>query len=369
MAALIPSRAGKWSRGRVGRYRLGGAVLEVATEDEELLSGLDARYGDCATTTGDPDVRCEARRSPSGGHVVLCIEGAGIPDPVDLSLRLFRPLRRRGCYAESSSPPPGCRVIENQHKGGAPLLVGAGRGLVVDLEEAPDDFITDLLVASTQCAQPDVAFVHAASVGVGGSGALFVGNSKAGKSTMALTLAIRGHTFLADDISALRPVTGELLPYRKSVGVRSGPLPASLGESLGRARHITEQVEDGSQRSLVRALDVLGPQGDAPVPLRISFILSGFGDRPRAHPFQVSLAGSSRLRSMEYEVTVGASWGASRGTRLMTFLTLVNLLGERPCFLLESGTPEQTADLVEQTMEQILTDPWVSTTTKERLWD
>ena len=61
---------------------------------------------------------------------------------------------------------------------------------------------------------------------------MLVGPKGAGKSTLALALAARGHALLGDEHACYLPATGELLPFRRPVGIKPGPRAAAVESAL-----------------------------------------------------------------------------------------------------------------------------------------
>jgi hypothetical protein len=62
---------------------------------------------------------------------------------------------------------------------------------------------------------------HAAAVAKGSYGAMLVGKSNAGKSTLALAFCSEGWNLINDDISLVDLPTGRLLPVQRSLTVRA----------------------------------------------------------------------------------------------------------------------------------------------------
>ena len=81
----------------------------------------------------------------------------------------------------------------------------------------------------------DAIFFHASALGIFGEGTIFVGPAGGGKSTTSMALAARGHNFLSDEIAAYLPERGELIPFRRPVGIKRGPRSSAVERGL-RAR-------------------------------------------------------------------------------------------------------------------------------------
>jgi hypothetical protein len=122
-----------------------------------------------------------------------------------------------------SAPPPGepvTRVRARVHiepngvcrldvKDVASFVVQAGREVTVELHVSPDAaevhewFLG--VVLGLLCHQRGLFPLHASCVRIGGAAVAFAGRTGAGKSTLAATLARRGHGLIADDVCAIEP--------------------------------------------------------------------------------------------------------------------------------------------------------------------
>jgi hypothetical protein len=72
-------------------------------------------------------------------------------------------------------------------------------------------------------AHPELIWLHAAAASTDGVAILLTGPAGAGKSTLLVQLVDRGWHLLADDVVALRPTGGEVLPLPFSPEVRAIP--------------------------------------------------------------------------------------------------------------------------------------------------
>ena len=139
----------------------------------------------------------------------------------------------------------------------------------------------------------DAIFFHASALGIYGEGTIFVGPGGAGKSTTALGLTARGHNFLSDEVAGYLPATGELVPFRRPVGIKPGPRASAVERSLTPA--IVERIQrDGFIRVDV---DTLFPC-----------------TRPVQFPFAVSFSCADLLnarRSSASHRGAGRSWNCN----------------------------------------------------------
>ncbi len=328
-------------------YRIGDAVLELRTDHRPLLDSLAMQYGECGVTgaePGAPRLVCNATQVPGSSLLLLTFEGQPVPNLVDVARGMFWPIRARQCYVEVLNPVPGWRMLVNAEHGGRMLLTCSRDTALVALDEAPPDFVLDSLFVLMQSVQPGVLFVHGASIGVYGSGALFVGRTRHGKSSTALSLASRGHAFLGDDVAAVRVAQRHLIPLRTSAALRPGPLADAIHDQVQACGYTLHAEPDGNIRKLVRVGDLFPSAAAGAVPLRFAFFLDGFADRPTLRPFKPAMADVDRLHAMM------VSWLPTPGQQLMRFLEILDLLADLQCFLLEVGPPEDTAVLIEGVM-------------------
>ena len=331
-------------------YRIGDGFLGIASDYAPLVESAEAWYRECRVEgpePGLPEVCCGATVLSGSSLLLLKLTGAPVPgDAVAMAQALFLPIRIRQCFVESPSPVPGWRSLVNAERDGRLFLTSAGHTAIVNLEECPHDFLLDYLVSAVQSVQPHVQFLHGASFGIGGRGGLALGWSKSGKSTIALSMAERGHTFLGDDIAAIRRPTGELIPVRRSAGLRDGPLARAIEPRVEACEYTTEVTPDGLTRKLVPVAGLFPSSPASPVPLDVAFFLDGFGDEPRVTPYEPNLSDIDRLRC------IAVSWEATAGRQLMKFMVILDLLSRAQCFLLRCGTPEATAETIEGVMER-----------------
>jgi len=333
-------------------FRLGDRYLQVVSEGNGFLDEFEALYRDCIVTQPRQDpriIRCHADRPAGSSLLCLSFDGEDLPDPIGAAGTPFRMLRHLARYVEVPGPVPGWRMMVDSEDRDRPLAAGDGHRLVIDLDEAPAEFATDCVVSLVQGAQQDVLFMHAASFGIAGVGALLVGCGQAGKSTTALALAARGHSFLGDDVAAVRTRTREILPFPRVVSLRPGPYVRSLEARLRATRHTTAVGPDGQTRTLV-SMGVLFPASAGRVlPLRFAFLLDGFAAHARLTPFRPGIGDVKRLKAAVSESI--PSWGLSPGRDLMRFLAVVNVLSGLDCHLVELGSPEDSAVAIEDVME------------------
>jgi hypothetical protein len=182
----------------------------------------------------------------------------------------------------------------------------------------------------------DAIFFHASAVGIEGIGTIFVGPSGAGKSTTSLALAARGHQFLSDEVAGYLPATGELIPFRRPVGIKPGPRAQAVVRGLC-AVEAARIEQEGFSRVDIETLFPVEPAN--PLPLRRIVFLRGFAARPdlaRIEPGRAEIA--------ELQPLMSSFLNESHSRRVFD---LVRLLAGTRVYRLHPGDPDETADYLE----------------------
>jgi len=338
---------------QLAAYRLGDTVLEIATDDPSLHDAFRQFYGDCADADAEPSagrIRCTLRRAE---HPRLILLGFDEELPADAAMAAYHLLR--GTHAEppysvTDSPLPGWRLAGGVRE---PLLAARGRHVLLAAWMVPPLFLAEYLAGLALSAQPQLMAIHAASLRIGDAGVVVAGGSHAGKTTMALHLAARGHELYGDELALIRLATRELLPFRRTVTLRPGPRAAELSALLKMREQEAKLQVDSEGAGHWRIGRLFGETAPSPVPLRTVFVLAGFENRPSAAPFQFSLADENIIGWFGQPAAAYCSWGLTSGTRTLRLLALRQLLAQVPCWRLKAGSPTETAILIEQiTREQ-----------------
>lgn len=336
---------------RVRRYRFGAAVVEVTTDHQPLIDELETFYGDCACDDAALDanrIGCSATLLTGTPLLWLLFDSIPARSPVDVALGMYR-FCRRSPYIEQATPCPAWRAVTDTTEATGLIVAGSEKMALVNLDLAPPEFVLDCIVGNALAAQPDILFLHAASVGIAGAGALILAPSFGGKSTIALTLASRGHAFLGDDVGAIRLATRELLPFPRSAGLRDGPLERMLRARLHTCRHVRAPARDGAMRTVVRVSELFPQSVSGRLPLRFAFLLDGITERAKITPFQPRQSELRRLRSLVV-LDAAPAWGRSPGRDLMQLLGVMHLLSGLRCYRLETGSIDDAAGLIEHAM-------------------
>jgi hypothetical protein len=218
----------------------------------------------------------------------------------------------------------------------APVFLLRGQDCLFRLVPDWRTTVTLLLYHRLMRARRDAIFFHASSVGIDGRGILFVGPRASGKSTTALALAARGHAFLGDNTACYLPATGEILPFRRAVGIRPGPRSEAVTQVLARAGRDPDR--EGWLRLDADAL-VETPE-PPPTPLGAVVFLGRFAPKP--HLVRVE---PSREEVAMLQPIIGSLVNASPTRRVFE---MARLLSRVEVYRLRPGDPDATATLLEE---------------------
>jgi hypothetical protein len=321
-------------------FHLGEVLLDVDADDpaflDELSSVLGRPRGDAGP--GPVHARFEARIRARGGpdrfgHLRLGPPGHEVQGPAELMLGLGA----LDFPFELVDGGPAWTSLAFRGEA-TPMFALRGDDCLFALVPGWRKAVALLLLQRLMRVRRDAIFFHAASVAVAGRGALVVGPKGAGKSTLALALATRGHAFLGDEHACYVPSRGEIVPFRRPVGVKPGPRARTSAEALARAGRDPDR--DGMMRVPVEEL--LPAAVPRPAPLRAVLFLRGRADRPdlvRVDP------GRDELAALQ---PVGSSFANAAATERV--FQLVRLLSRASVFHLRAGDPDDTALLVESVL-------------------
>jgi len=334
-----------------GSYHLGDAILEIDSDDRSVAESLRELFGECAVADaqrgGNPRVRCTLRSQPDTEIVAIDLE-ANVPiDGVEIVCSLLEPRLGKYCTVRLS-PLEGWSLVARKDSA-EPLAAIAPQRALLRTNALRPNFFRDYAASAALRSQTGVLFLHGASVCVSGAGVLLAGRAGSGKTTLALTLASRGHGLLGDDLAALRQESLELLSLRRTLHIRRGPRGALVEQALRDRRVAMAAYPDSTPRAVVEARDLFPADPVSPSPLRAAFFLRAFCKRPSVESFVPSLAQMEPLR----QLPVRLQWGITPARRLLRFAQAARCLARVPCYFLDVGLPEETADLIEKTVEEL----------------
>jgi hypothetical protein len=268
------------------------------------------------------------------GEARIAVTGGDLADPESLVLAVFsddgiEQVSHRGAWRELVTRGADGWRLEVR---GDELVARAG---------APWQYVAGaILVHRAMAAQPGVVFVHAAGVELAGEAVLLVGPREAGKTTLAVGLAARGHRFLGDEVGAIRLNGPSVLSFPRAAGVRPGPRSTASEAVVDRPGLIVEHFADGAHKTLVPAGDLRAvPPGEA-VRFGRVVVLDGRAATPRL----TDLAATSG--NVRYLAPV-KSMPFSAGSGLKT-LGLLRTTGAVRWHQLTAGTPDETITLIEE---------------------
>ena len=331
-------------RTRTSTYRFGLGFFELDCDDE----GLNRRFGDLypegavGGPPGDagPRVRCEVRSLDQPPVAAIRFQDPEALDPIEFCRTLF-PDRN---YVAGPEGHGGWRTIALGDRPADPLIAMKDGEAMADRRLGWQPLVANIGLNRLLRLQRGVLFFHAASACIGTEGVLLIGPKRAGKTTLALTLASRGNGFLGDEIAAIKVDDMTLLPFRRAAAIRDGIRGERVGEKLASGPYRTEVFPDGGERVIASVADLF-PEAAAPrAPLKRVFFLGGFSPRPQARPFVFGREHFGLLTPL------GSSlWGVPSGLRMLQASQVMS--GVR-CYHLEPGMPDETAALLESLCQE-----------------
>lgn len=338
-----------------GAYQLGDAVLRMDVDHPTLLETFPHLYGDCAISSppapGVAAVRCTMRRSYEPPLVVLTFAEGAPADPAAAAYNLLRPTQAVPPFRVWDSPLAGWRLAGGS---AGPVLAACDAHVLLHPKLIPPEFLVEYLVGITLGAQHWTLPIHGASLQVGQAGVVLVGASHAGKTTTALHLAARGHTLLGDEIALIRLASGEIVPFRRAVNIRPGPHGRALAAALGLAGDAEDSSSTPHWAGSYRITELFPDRPAGPTPLRAVFFLSGFADRPSLDRFELALDHDDVIGWITTPEIAYCSWGVAPARRALRLMALRQMLSGIPCWLLKAGSPRDTVELIERTVEELV---------------
>ncbi len=317
--------------------QVGDGHLILRSDDVGLVNGFKRLYRDCevdSESARGPAVECRVSTHSEIGEVVL---QAQAPEPVDLAEFFETAFSERGGRRIPGAPDGWQAMVSS-----APPVTFRTRGAeaVFPMKAPWRGVAANLGIGLVVRFQPDTIFMHGSAVALGGSrGIVFVGPKSAGKTTTALGLATRGHTFLGDELVGIRQSTLDLVPVLRTISKRDGPCATDVDAAVRRVPSASTVYPDGHRRTNVRASELFEGAGRS-VRLQAIVFLDEFGDEASLTPVQPSFEAASALTPLGTTL-----WGRPLQARLFA---LLKLLAATRAYRLRLGTPDRTASLLEQ---------------------
>jgi hypothetical protein len=326
-------------------YCFGKTLLRMDCDDHAFSRRFKEIYGECAVEPAEdittPHVDFRVAGIPSDPSV---LEVSIIPNPPDGAdfMRRLVPERR---YLECNGTAAGWKMLALPETPKEPVLAFGPNRILVSRTHPWQKAIALYVISNAFRLQPDIYMLHAASIGISGRGVLLSGDKGAGKTTLSLCFASRGHAFLGDEWAAVSSLTGELLPLRRAASIRQGPRAVGLDEYLNAHSCEMETLPNGTQRVRANVGAVFPRALPQVVPLTDIFFLRRFAPRPAVERFT-----SSRGELPPISPLLASVWGFPPAERA---LELFRTLGQARWWHLDAGgSPEETADLIEETLKE-----------------
>jgi len=324
-------------------FELAEVSLDVDADEPALLEELAAVLGRPRRETEKKAgparhqlaARVRARGGPGGfGHLRLSTADPQARGPAELDFLMSLDSEDFPFHRVEAAPPWTSLAFRGQAE---PMFALRDDDCLFALVPGWRKAVSLLLLQRVMRVRRDAVFFHAGSVAVGGRGVLIVGPKGAGKSTLALALATRGHGLLGDEHACYVPARHELVPFRRPVGVKPGPRARTSSAALARLGRDPDR--DGMMRVPAEDL-VSGTAG--PVPLHAVVFLRGFAEEPRLSRVE---PGREELAALQ---PVGSSFANAASTERV--FQLVRLLSRAEVWDLRPGQPDDTAALVESAL-------------------
>lgn len=320
-------------------YRLGHGYLVIRSEHLPFQSQFKRLFSGClvppvadATATV---VRCDV--AVHGDESIIRFDD---PEPLDIVAFAGQLFVDRG-VRERAAGAPGERAFGLASEFGDVVVRVREDALVADNRQAWEWLAGNIAVHRVLRLQPNLAVLHAGAVAIGNAGVMIAGEKASGKTTLSLSLAARGHGFLADEMAALTLDTRELVPMRRSVSIRPGPGSRLVAAAVSASALAPEDFPGGPRVRI--PIERLFP-GNVAAPIRLSAIL--FLRRIQSTPaLQPMPPHRDNLRFLT--PVASTMWGQPP---MLRAIRLLGILSGARCFWLDAGDPDETAELVERTM-------------------
>jgi len=321
-----------WNPPHCASYALGDALLSVWTDNPAFHARFQANYAECAVTVLDRDADVVVRvRTLEDGTALATFDGGVAAAPPGFPA-IFLPAR----VSERPARRAGWTVAELDHP--VRHLAFSQDGLAAGPDSSWEALIASVAVNRVLSAQPHIIFFHGAAARVNGRGVLLLGVSGAGKTSISLALAARGHDFYGDDIVGVRLESRAMVPLRRAAHVRAGPAASEVTRAIDRS----DVPRDGERR--LADISRLFPQaGAGAAALDVTVCLRDFTESTRVTPF------SPGPQDLRWVTPHAGSLHAGRPAERV--MRVLSVLSPSPCFFLDSASPESAADALERLTE------------------
>jgi hypothetical protein len=151
-------------------------------------------------------------------------------------------------------------------------------------------------------------------------------------------------------MACIRIRSRELLPFRRAAAIKPGICAPAVHALLRAHTYETVGLPNGKRATLLQVGKYFPASTAGPLPLSSVFYLRRFAARPALEAFVPTTADRAFLHQLSLDSM--AVFGVSPARRLMNVFVLLEMLSKVRCYFLDVGTPEETVDLLEKTMEE-----------------
>lgn len=310
--------------------------------DASLRDRFRTVFPECSvpeSEVGAPRVLCSVDPTAAPGLTTVHFD-----DPQELDAARFVTVLFADRHYHIEAQAGEWTLVGSDAPGAAAGIAMRGPSAVVAADTPWQPLIGNVALNRVLRLQRDVVFLHAGAVAIGGQGVLLTGPKHSGKTSMSAALAARGHSFLGDELSAIRLSDRTMVPFRRTLSFREGPMAASVRAALDRVQDpVREVYPDGTPRTRVSAAALFPGNEPAEAPLRAIFVLRSFVRQTRIERFTPTPADTGVLAPF-----VSSLWGLPPGLRAMK---LAALLAGSACYHLDAGDPESAAAAIEEILE------------------
>jgi hypothetical protein len=333
-------------RGSIERcYRFGSGFLRLTAHDPLLDERFADLYGECAVEAAEADpastVGCVVRLHDERPLAMVSFED---PEPLNAT-GLYQLLFEEWGFRMHGAEQAGWWTLAFNLEPDLPLAAGSSQHFLFDSNQIWQPLAGQLALNRVLMLQRRSLFFHAAALSIGGAGVILAGGKGQGKTTLSLALAARGHGWLGDEVAAVSTGSWSLLPFRRSASIRRGPASAAVADRLAAGKYPEEKHPDGSLRTRVRIGELFPDAAAGEVPLKALFVLLG-----RETPARVERIAPRREHLVRLPILRCTMWEMPVARR---FLALTRTLASVALFHLHPGDPDESADLIERTMEEL----------------
>jgi hypothetical protein len=187
----------------------------------------------------------------------------------------------------------------------------------------------------------DHYLLHAGVVSWEGKGVILCGEANRGKTTLTLALVQEGFKFLSDEAAFIDRVSGKVVPFPRSVGLRQKSLTmfSQLDHSV--RRQLTKSLS-GDDKWLVDVEEVFpGSLGDA-CEVGVVVFMEGFSQATELVPLSTAEA---LFRSSKFAHT-------SAVEPFESMLSVADIFERASCFRLSCGSVAETVAVISEMVRQ-----------------